>query len=167
MPLASARAIQSCNCLTSCSCEALERSQSASSSPRIANILSSRSLFAKSGLSCSRAAGVRVAASCLGEANSGVANYSYFPILLDAPYPLSRDALYESLRAHNIFARRYFYPLIAEFPMYRDMPSAHPANLDCANNAAQKVLCLPIYSSLRTEDIDRIVRIVRKPVMGG
>lgn len=104
---------------------------------------------------------------CLGEANNGVANYSYFPILLDAPYPLSRDALYESLRAHNIFARRYFYPLIAEFPMYRDMPSAHLANLPCANNAAQKVLCLPIYSSLRSEDIDRIVRIVRQPVSGG
>jgi dTDP-4-amino-4,6-dideoxygalactose transaminase len=104
---------------------------------------------------------------CLSEAKSGVANYSYFPILLDAPYPLSRDALYESLRAHNIFARRYFYPLIAEFPMYRDMPSAHPANLPCANNAAQKVLCLPIYSSLCPEDIDRIVRIVRQPVSGG
>lgn len=104
---------------------------------------------------------------CLGEANNGVANYSYFPILLDAPYPLSRDALYESLRAHNIFARRYFYPLIAEFPMYRDLPSAHLANLPCANNAAQKVLCLPIYSSLRSEDIDRIVRIVRQPVSGG
>jgi dTDP-4-amino-4,6-dideoxygalactose transaminase len=101
---------------------------------------------------------------CLGEGNSSVANYSYFPILLDNPYSQSRDALYEALRAQNIFARRYFYPLISEFPMYRDMPSAQPANLPCATDAARRVLCLPIYSSLRTEDVDRIVHIVRQPV---
>ena len=33
-------------------------------------------------------------------------------------------ALYARLREHQIFARRYFYPLISDFPMYRAMPSA-------------------------------------------
>ncbi|MGR4868649.1 DegT/DnrJ/EryC1/StrS family aminotransferase [Variovorax sp. LARHSF232] len=88
-------------------------------------------------------------------------NYSYFPVLVEANFPISRDALYEKLRAHSIFARRYFYPLIANFPMYKDLPSAQAGNLLEANAAANKVLCLPIYSALSLQDVTRIVNIVR------
>ena len=48
---------------------------------------------------------------------------------MEADYPLSRDALYQKLKNHNIHARRYFYPLISDFPMYRGLPSAHRDNL--------------------------------------
>jgi dTDP-4-amino-4,6-dideoxygalactose transaminase len=89
-------------------------------------------------------------------------NFSYFPILVEADYPISRDALYEKLRSHGVFARRYFYPLIANFPMYEEMLSAHPDNLPAANAAANKVLCLPIYSALALQDVTRIVNIVRE-----
>lgn len=88
-------------------------------------------------------------------------NCSYFPVLIGPEYPLARDALYAKLREHDIFARRYFYPLIANFPMYREMPSSRPANLPEANAAANKVLCLPIYSELSLPDVTRIVNIVR------
>ena len=88
-------------------------------------------------------------------------NYSYFPMLVEPDYPTSRDALYEKLRSQGIFARRYFYPLIANFPMYKDMASARPENLQQANAAANKVLCLPIYSALSLQDVTRIVNIVR------
>jgi len=88
-------------------------------------------------------------------------NYSYFPILVEENFSISRDALYEKLRNQGIFARRYFYPLIANFPMYKDMPSAQAENLPQANAAANKVLCLPIYSALSPEDVTRIVNIVR------
>jgi len=38
-------------------------------------------------------------------------------------YGMSRDALYEKLKQNDIFVRRYFYPLISDFPVYRDLPS--------------------------------------------
>ena len=89
------------------------------------------------------------------------ANYSYFPILVDADYPMSRDALYQKLKDESIFARRYFYPLISEFPMYRGMSSAQRSNLPIAGTVANQVICLPIYPNLCDEDLDRIVTALR------
>lgn len=98
---------------------------------------------------------------CLQNAGEQIANYAYFPILVDANYPLSRDGLYQKLRDNNIYARRYFYPLISDFPMYRGMPSADRKNLPEASAAAQKVLCLPIYPALNSQDQQRIINIVQ------
>ncbi|WP_227368251.1 DegT/DnrJ/EryC1/StrS family aminotransferase [Halomonas sp. M20] len=89
-------------------------------------------------------------------------NYSYFPILVEPDYHLSRDDLYQKLRDHNVFARRYFYPLISEFPMYRGMPSASASNLPSSRRIAYKVLCLPIYPGLNANDVDKILSIVKK-----
>jgi dTDP-4-amino-4,6-dideoxygalactose transaminase len=101
---------------------------------------------------------------CLPEADSGAPNYAYFPILVRPQYPLSRDRLFEKLRDKGIHARRYFYPLISDFPMYRGLPSAHRNNLPVAASAAEQVLCLPIYPALNVEDQERIVAIVRGDV---
>ena len=98
---------------------------------------------------------------CLQDAGEQVSNYSYFPLLVEADYPLSRDALYQKLKDNNIFARRYFYPLITDFPMYRGMPSAHRENLPVATDAAQKVICLPIYPHLADSDLARVVSILK------
>ena len=98
---------------------------------------------------------------CLQKAGEQVANYSYFPILVEEDYPLSRDALYQKLKDNNIFARRYFYPLITDFPMYRGMPSSCRENLPVATAVAQKVLCLPIYPNLADSDLVRIISILK------
>ena len=98
---------------------------------------------------------------CLQDAGERVANYSYFPLLVEADYPLSRDALYQKLKDNSIFARRYFYPLITDFPMYRGMPSAQRENLPVATAAAQMVICLPIYPNLTPQDLQRVIHIVR------
>ena len=91
-----------------------------------------------------------------------IANYSYFPILVEADYPLARDELYQRMKDNNIFVRRYFYPLISEFPMYRGMPSAQRNNLPVAGMVSKKVLCLPIHPSLENQDILTITDIVRR-----
>lgn len=88
-------------------------------------------------------------------------NYSYFPILIEKEYPLSRDELNDKLRQQGIYARRYFYPLISEFPMYRGLPSAAQYNLPVARSAADHVLCLPIYPDLENETISRIISIIK------
>jgi len=102
--------------------------------------------------------GIRV----VEESGQEVANFSYFPILVESDYPLSRDELYQKLKDNNIFSRRYFYPLISEFPMYRGMPSAKPDNLPVANSMAQKVLCLPIYAGITHEEQMEVIRIIKK-----
>ena len=89
-------------------------------------------------------------------------NYAYFPVMVEKEYPTSRDELYEKLRQHNIYARRYFYPLISEFPMYRGLPSARHENLPMATEAAAKVLCLPIYPALKSEDQQRVIEIIQE-----
>jgi dTDP-4-amino-4,6-dideoxygalactose transaminase len=98
--------------------------------------------------------------SCLWAASRKMANYSYFPILVESDYLLNRDALYQRLKEQSIFARRYFYPLISDFPMYRGMPSARRENLPVATDAASKVLCLPIYPALTKHDQKRIVHLI-------
>lgn len=95
------------------------------------------------------------------EGDDELYNFAYFPILVQPGYALTRDALYDKLREHNIFARRYFYPLISEFPMYRGLPSAAQANLSVASKAASEVLCLPIYPDLTDEQVDMIIGLVR------
>jgi dTDP-4-amino-4,6-dideoxygalactose transaminase len=97
---------------------------------------------------------------CLGDAGEVTANYSYFPILVQAKYPISRDALYEKLKEQGIYARRYFYPLISDFPMYRGLPSAPHGNLPVAANAAAKVLCLPIYPTLTQQELNRVINVL-------
>ena len=88
------------------------------------------------------------------------ANYSYFPILVNRDYPISRDALYQRLKDHGVFARRYFYPLISEFPMYRGLPSAKRSNLPVAGDVTEKVLCLPIYPALTDLEVERVVDVL-------
>jgi len=87
-------------------------------------------------------------------------NYSYFPVFVDKEYPLTRDELYEKLKENHIFGRRYFYPLVSEFPMYKDLPSAKAKNLPNAVKMAEEVICLPIYSELNHIDIKRIINII-------
>lgn len=98
---------------------------------------------------------------CLQDAGEQFSNHAYFPILVEADYPMSRDDLYQKLKGNGIYARRYFYPLISEFPMYRGMASAHRENLPVATGAAQKVLCLPIYPALSSDSQQRIIDFVR------
>lgn len=99
---------------------------------------------------------------CLSGQEDSISNHSYFPILVTQDYSINRDALYQKLKDQNIFARRYFYPLISDFPMYQSIPSAHPENLPIADSVAKQVLCLPIYPSLCMEDQQRIIDIIRE-----
>ena len=90
-------------------------------------------------------------------------SYSYFPILIDASvFGKTRDELYEELKQNNIFSRRYFYPLISQFPSYRGLTSANPENLPVAEKVAQQIICLPIYPNLGCTDIETITQIIRK-----
>lgn len=89
-----------------------------------------------------------------------ISNFSYFPILVESDYPINRDQLYEKLKDHGIHARRYFYPLISDFPMYRDLTPTEHNPLPMAKEVSNKVICLPIYPGLEPKDILNIVNII-------
>jgi len=90
-------------------------------------------------------------------------NYAYFPIFIDEKeYGISRDELYERLKEHNIYGRRYFYPLISNFPTYRGLDSAKPENLSVANKIAEEVICLPIFPDLDLKIVEMISDIIKK-----
>jgi len=89
-------------------------------------------------------------------------NFSYFPIIVEADYPLSRDELYEILKNNHILSRRYFYPLISNMPMYRGLASSDITRLPNANALADKVLCLPIYNELTLQEVGHIIDVLKK-----
>lgn len=90
-------------------------------------------------------------------------NNSYFPIFIDAEkYGMNRDSLYEKMKAHEVFARRYFYPLISDFSTYRGLPSATKNNLPIATRVADQVICLPMHAELTNTDVERIINLIVK-----
>lgn len=97
---------------------------------------------------------------CLHYSNDFVSNFGYFSILVDSNYSITRDSLYEKLKKHGYYARRYFFPLISDFPMYRGLPSARRNNLLAAASAADRILCLPIYPALENDAVIEIARLI-------
>jgi dTDP-4-amino-4,6-dideoxygalactose transaminase len=97
---------------------------------------------------------------CLNNSGEKKANYAYFPILIGSDYPITRDELNQKLKDVGINPRRYFYPLISEFPMYRGLPSASANNLQVSRLAADQVLCLPIYPDLDMSVVEEITRFI-------
>lgn len=85
-------------------------------------------------------------------------NYSYFPIFIDTEkYGMTRDDLYNKMRAQGVFSRRYFFPLISNFRTYCGLPTANKENLPNANKLANEVICLPLHHDLSNGDINRVI----------
>ncbi len=88
-------------------------------------------------------------------------NYSYFPIFVDKKiYGISRDQLFNRFRNHEIYVRRYFYPLISQFPTYKDLLSSAPENLPVSEITSRRVICLPIFPGLENDSINKICGII-------
>lgn len=89
-------------------------------------------------------------------------NYSYFPIFIDAgEYGHTRDELYYRMKENNVLSRRYFYPLISNFPTYSDSSSASKVKLPLSNKMAEEVLCLPMHHALTTKEIINIIDLIK------
>lgn len=94
---------------------------------------------------------------------SGVRHcHSFFPILIDkVKYQKSRDQVYNDLKKYNIFCRRYFYPLISQFPPYRGLDSAQFGKMPVAEKITEEVLCLPIYPDIKNSDIKLLANLIQ------
>lgn len=86
-------------------------------------------------------------------------NYAYFPVVFDG-FKLSRDEVFEKLKANDIIARKYFYPLTSDFECYRDLPTAGGEKTPIAKHIADCVLTLPLYADLTADEVDRICDLI-------
>lgn len=100
---------------------------------------------------------------CIGNSGEKVSNFAYFPIIISDEYPLTRDELKQYLNSYNIFPRRYFYPLISEFPMYRGLSSSNSSNLRVAFDKSRRILCLPLYPQLGAQAVEVISSLISNP----
>ena len=86
-------------------------------------------------------------------------NFAYFPILITEDYGKSRDEVYAELKEHNIFPRKYFYPLTSDQACFNN--KYKDIELKNAREMANQILALPIYENMEFEDIKRIVKIIK------
>ena len=93
-------------------------------------------------------------------------NHSYFPILFNKNCPVERDEIYDELKKNNVLSRRYFYPLVSNYEMYKNIETANPRRLPIANRIANQILCLPIYPQLTDSEVEFIAMVIRKKYHG-
>jgi dTDP-4-amino-4,6-dideoxygalactose transaminase len=87
-------------------------------------------------------------------------NYGNMPIEVDEKaFGISRDAIYDDLKQWNVHTRRYFYPLICDYPCYRSLSVKDP--LVVARQVADRILTLPIYDSLDLSDVEVICEMIQ------
>ena len=83
-------------------------------------------------------------------------NYAYFPVVFTGSF--TRDMAAEKLAEQEIFARKYFYPLLNDCEAHGFRGDETPV----AKYVSERVLTLPLYPELRAEDVDRICNILRE-----
>lgn len=89
-------------------------------------------------------------------------NYSYMPICFENIR--KRDEVFLKLSANGIKARKYFFPLTANFDYFRNHGEnlVEKYDLDVSTEISNGVLCLPIYPDLEMLVIDKITKIIRQ-----
>lgn len=88
-------------------------------------------------------------------------NYAYFPIIIDEKvYGKTRDEVFEELQKYNIFARKYFYPLITDFECYKE--NYNQASLPNSKYISDRVMTLPMYGSLSEKEVEYICNVLKE-----
>ena len=90
-------------------------------------------------------------------------NYGYMPVCFENIE--IRDRIYSELIKNGIKPRKYFYPLTVDFNYFKkskDINLVEKYNLKTASDIANRVLCLPLYSDLEIEIVDKIIYIIKE-----
>ena len=83
-------------------------------------------------------------------------NYSYYPIILNSE--ATTQKLIKEMEANKIFPRRYFYPSLNTLPIYKD------GSMPVSESISPRILCLPLYHTLTSEEIDFVCRIILRSI---
>jgi dTDP-4-amino-4,6-dideoxygalactose transaminase len=91
-------------------------------------------------------------------------NYSYMPVCFENAG--ERDQIYSELVRNGIKPRKYFYPLTVNFDYFkaRNLDLVKKYDLVEASGISNRILCLPLYPDLGTENVRRIARIIHNKI---
>ena len=79
-------------------------------------------------------------------------NYSYYPVIFKTEEELLETM--KRLASENIYPRRYFFPSLEALPYIE-------SNLcPIAEDIAKRVMCLPLYTTLKEKDLEIIVNLI-------
>ncbi|MFD2244922.1 DegT/DnrJ/EryC1/StrS family aminotransferase [Pontibacter ruber] len=79
-------------------------------------------------------------------------NFSYFPVVFETEKQLLTTL--EALNLQGVYPRRYFYPSL------NTLNYVAKKNCPVSESISERVLCLPLYHDLTTEDQDMICRVI-------
>lgn len=85
-------------------------------------------------------------------------NFAYYPVVFETPEEM--EAVLRVLQLDDIYPRRYFYPSLNKLPYLKDKNQTCPIS----ESIASRILCLPLYDSLKEEDVERIVSKIKEVV---
>lgn len=88
---------------------------------------------------------------------SSTNNYAYFPVVFDNEETLLR--VKDGLNKSDIYPRRYFYPSLDTLSYIKDRQV-----MPISNSISPRILCLPMYDSINTSEIDKIIDIIIKSI---
>lgn len=87
-------------------------------------------------------------------------NYAYFPVKVTEEYGMTRDELWFRLKERGIGTRKLYDKLTCDYKCYKDM--GYIRKTEYADQVKWKALDLPMYGSLKEEDIIYICETIKR-----
>lgn len=87
-----------------------------------------------------------------------VSNYAYFPVVFEDEFGAGRDDVSAALAEHNIFSRKYFYPLTNSLECFEGQFDVNETPI--ALDISKRVLTIPMAASLSAETVDKICDVI-------
>ncbi|OYO76105.1 dTDP-4-amino-4,6-dideoxygalactose transaminase [Lachnotalea glycerini] len=82
-------------------------------------------------------------------------NYAYFSIVIDEKeFGTTRNYVYDKLKEHSVYTRKYFYPLTNTFDCFRGKYNVEDTPI--ALYISKRVLALPLYTDLSMDKVEFI-----------
>jgi len=85
-------------------------------------------------------------------------NYTYFPIIVEDEYGISRDDLIKKMNDAHIYPKIYFAPLMIDCNCYQG--AYGNADVPVARHIVDRVLALPMNAELSADDVDTICTVI-------
>lgn len=81
-------------------------------------------------------------------------NHAYYAVAFESEEQTLK--VISDLQVQSIFPRRYFYPSLSE------LPYVNQDDCPVSSDISRRVICLPLYHTLSTEEVDMICRLIKR-----
>ena len=83
-------------------------------------------------------------------------NYSYYPVVFESETQLVK--VMQALETISIYPRRYFHPSLNTLDYVKSVA------MPISESISKRILCLPLYVGLKTEEVERIINIIKESI---